>query len=486
MLQFAKFYLTCLFLISGCSLHAQPSPNILFITVDDLNTDLGAYGHPIVRSPNIDALAERGIRFDAAYAQYPVCSPSRVSFMTGLYPSQTGVVTNGVDFRAIIPNVVTLPEHLRNHGYTTARVGKIYHYNVPADIGSNGQDDPRSWDAVSNPKGVDVDYGPDVNRIAEGPIGATLTWLNVDAPSEQHTDSLVTDSAIDYLDKFDPGKTGKPFFIGVGYFRPHTPFIAPSEFFDLYPIETISAPDPIGDDREDIPVAALADRPGQLEMSSDIKREVIQAYYASISFVDGQIGRLLLALEERGLKDDTIIVLMSDHGFQLGDHGLWQKGDLFEGSARAPLIISTRDTRAAPMVVTSPIEFVDLFPTLVDLAGLPIPEHVSGLSFKSVLSDGPESGPRTEAYTMAASRAGKTRDEFKFRTIWGHSIRTEKYRYTEWEGGLYGVELYHYEEGQGELANLAEKEGEYANIRAVLSRRLEARIADASIPFANP
>ena len=217
-------------------------------------------------------------------------------------------------------------------------------------------------------------------------------------------------------------------------------------------------------------------------MTPETQRELIQAYYASITFIDDQVGRLIQALEDRNMMENTIIVLLSDHGFQLGDHGLWQKGDLFEGSAHAPLIISAPGFRHAPNSVDSPVEFVDLYPTIVELAGLPIPNNLSGVSLRATLSDR-EATPRTEAYTMAVSRAGKTRDEFKFRSIWGHSIRTNRYRYTEWEGGAFGVELYDYESEDGELTNIAEREGEPANARAKLSKILRRRITEGRVPF---
>lgn len=465
----------------GLSHGAHARPNVLFITIDDLNTDLGSYGHPLVKSPHIDRLARSGVRFNAAYAQYPICSPSRASFLTGLYPEQTGVVTNGVDFREIIPDVVTLPQYFRQNAYSTARVGKIYHYNVPGHIGTDGQDDPKSWDKVLNPRGIDVDYGDRVHGIGPGKIGAKLTWLTVDDPAEKHTDSLVTDGAIRLMEEMHPERTGKPFFLAVGYFRPHTPFITPRRFTNLYPLDRIKAPPSFQKDREDIPLAALSDRTGQLSMPADTMKEIIQAYYASITFVDEQVGRLLSALKKRGLGKNTIIVLLSDHGFHLGAHGLWLKGDLFEGSVRAPLIVAAPERNGNGGVAEAPVEFTDLYPTLTDLAGLETPKHVRGRSLLPVLEN-PRASVRSSAFSMAASRAGKTRSEYRNRSIWGYSVRTERFRYTEWGDGSFGVELYDYKTDPQELTNFAEKEGEYANARAKLSRLLRKRVEQGRKP----
>ena len=465
----------CLWLFASAAA-AQQRPNILFITVDDLNTDLGAYGHPIVKSPAIDRLASQGMRFDAAYAQYPVCSPSRSSFLTGLYPRQTGVFTNDSHFRDFVPDIVTLPEFFAQHGYFTARVGKIFHYNVPGHIGTDGLDDPQSWDDRRNPKGVDVSYGPQVNRIdSETPIGATLTWLSVPGDGSRHTDAQVTDAAIDLLETHHPQRTGRPLFLAVGYFRPHTPFIAPSTFFEMYPSETIEAPADFSADRADIPTAALADRPGQLQMTVAQKIAAIQGYYASISYVDVQIGRLLRALDSAGLRDNTVIVLVSDHGYHLGAHGLWQKGDLFEGSVRVPMVLSVPNLPDATFVrgqsSESLAELVDLYPTLAELAGLSIPKQVAGVSLVPVLRN-PAVSVRESAYTMALSRAGWVRPEWRHPDVMGESVRTRRYRYTVWDDGQMGVELYDYHSDPGELINVANQPAHLET-----RKRLDAELA---------
>ena len=476
----------CLCAISSAAT-AQQRPNVLFITVDDLNNDLGAYGHPLVQSPSIDRLASEGMRFDAAYAQYPVCSPSRSSFLTGLYPQQTGVIANGPHFREFVPEVVTLPEFFAQHGYFTARVGKIFHYDVPASIGTDGLDDPQSWNERRNPRGIDVDYGAEVNSInPEMAIGATLSWLSVPGDGSRHTDALVTDAAIDLLETHHPERTGRPLFLAVGYFRPHTPFVAPASYFAMYPPDEIEALPEFAADRADIPIAALADRPGQLQMTEAQKIASIQGYYASISYVDTQIGRLLRALDAAALRDNTVVVLLSDHGYHLGAHGLWQKGDLFEGSARVPLILSVPDLSGTVYVrgesTTSLTELVDLYPTLAELVGLDIPAQVSGISLVSVLRN-PATSVRESAYTIALSRGGWDRPEWQHEDVMGETVRTERYRYTEWAEGTMGVELYDYHADPAELTNVANEPGHLVareRLAEELSRRKAAATASTS------
>ncbi len=451
-------------------------PNVLFIMADDLNADLGTYGHSLVQSPNIDELARNGLQFNSAYVQYPVCAPSRASMMTGLYPEQIGVIGIGSNFRDNVPKVTTLPQLFRSNGYFSARIGKIYHYNVPSQIGTNGQDDAESWDQVINPIGIDKDVEKRVNTIRpdyKGDIGGTLTWLNLPSRDEQHTDGKITAAAIDLLHERHPNKTGQPFFLAVGFFRPHVPLIAPSKYFDLYPLSKIHPVEEPDNDRDDVPVAALADRPSQAAMTVQQKKEVIQAYYANISFVDAQVGRLLRELTALDLADNTIVVFLSDHGFHLGRHGLWQKGDLFEGSARSPLIISVPGQRNKGETTHSLVEFVDIYPTLAGLAGLSAPDFLAGVSLQP-LFDRPDAVVRNSAFSMALSTAWWTRPHLKTQEIMGYTIRTENYRYTEWADGHSGVEIYHYPTDPNEYHNLLNVR-ELATIRLRLGRELEYR-----------
>ncbi len=445
--------MACLFL-AACNQPVE-RPNVLFIAVDDLNNDLGAYGHNLVQSPHIDRLAAKGMRFNRAYCQYPVCNPSRVSFLTGLYPEQTGVLTNQDSFRVHIPEVATLPQWFRQHGYFTARVGKIFHYGVPREIGADGLDDALSWDHVVNPRGIDREVHDRIHTLVPGQFGGTLSWLSLEDDEGEHTDALGASAAIALLEEHHAAQTDQPLFLAVGFYRPHTPYVAPRSYFEKYPLSEIHPVMEEPGDRDDIPIAALADRPKQRELTVDQRREIIQAYYASISFMDTQVGRLLDALERLGMADNTIVVFVSDHGYHLGQHGLWQKGDLFEGSVRVPLIVATPERQHAGVATEALTELVDLYPTLVELSGLPLPEHLAGQSMTPILEDPTHPG-KSAALTVARSRARWTRPEMPNEPVLGHTIRTPRFRYTEWAEGQAGVELYDYQEDPQEYVNLAD------------------------------
>lgn len=395
-------------LLAQTSLFAAEKPNVLFIAVDDLNCDLSCYGHGLVKSPNIDRLAKRGVRFEKAYCQYPVCNPSRSSFLTGLYPDQTGVLSNGDDFRNTVPDVVTLPQHFKKNGYYVARVGKIFHYGVPTQIGTPGDDDPVSWQHVVNPVGIDktVEKEGKIHSLKPGSYGGTLSWLRVESEDAEHTDGIGTAAMIDLLTEHHPQKTGKPFFLAMGFYRPHTPYVAPAHYFDLYPQASIDPVMEKAGDRDDIPLAALHDRPKQRELTVPERKEIIQAYYASITLMDTLVGQLLDSLTKLKLDQNTIIVFVSDHGYHLGAHGLWQKGDLFEGSCRVPMIISIPKMKTAGTTAPHVVEMIDLYPTLTELAGLSTPEHVMGKSLVPVLRD-PEQSVRDTAFTVTVSRGSR-------------------------------------------------------------------------------
>ena len=453
--------------------HESNPPNVLFIAVDDLNTDLGTYGHGLVQSPHIDRLATRGIRFDRAYCQYPVCNPSRSSFMTGLYPEQTGVLTNQDSFRVRLPTVATLPQWFRQHGYHTARVGKIFHYGVPREIGTDGMDDSASWSETYNPRGIDREVHDRIHTIVPNQFGGTLSWLSLDPEEGPHTDELGATAAIRIMEQRHPSRTGKPLFLAVGFYRPHTPYVAPAPFFEMYPPDRIQPVLEVPGDRDDIPVAALADRPRQRELDIEQRRTIIQAYYASVSYMDAQVGRLVNALEQLGLADNTIIVFFSDHGYHLGHHGLWQKGDLFEGSVRVPLIISAPQAGTSGAGTKALVELVDLYPTLVDLAGLPEPAHLAGRSLRPIMED-PERTGRAGALTVAWSRAAGMHPEMRDRRVMGYSVRSDRYRYTEWDDGNAGAELYDYDRDPLEITNLA-GESVYADTLSRMKQLLELR-----------
>lgn len=420
-------------------------PNVLFIAVDDMNNDLGCYGNSIVKSPNLDRLASRGVRFDRAYCQFPLCSPSRTSLLTGLRPDTTGVYNLTTHFRAAHPNVVTLPQLFKNAGYFTARVGKIYHYGNPGDIGTSGLDDPASWTTFVNPAGVDkTALEPQiVNHSPKRGLGSAMCLLaDHQGTDDDHTDGKVAQEAIKLIE----AHKDKPFFIAAGFYKPHTPYVAPQKYFDLYPLSKITLPAASKDSVKDVPAPALASTtPWPLfGVTEPQARECKQAYYATISFVDAQIGKLLDTLDRHKLWDNTIVVFWSDHGYHLGEHGLWMKQSLFEESARVPLIVAAPGRKAMGQASPRTVEFVDLYPTLADLSGLAPPVNLAGASLKPLLDD-PQHAWSRPAYSQV-QRGGSP----------GHSVRTERWRYIEWNGGKDGVQLYDHDADPHETKNVAD------------------------------
>jgi len=423
-----------------------PSPgapkqwNVLFLISDDLNTCVGRYGHPLVRTPNIDRLAARGVRFDRAYCQYPLCNPSRSSFMTGRRPDTTGIQENTTNFRKNLPDVATLPQFFRGHGYSPVRTGKIFHYGVPVGIGTNGMDDPVSWDRVINPRGREKDEEDRIiNHVPSiKNIGGSLTWYVSSGPDEEQTDGKIATETIRLLDE---GRD-RPFFIATGFFRPHVPCAAPQKWFDLYPMDKIELPkEPDHLDR--IPPAALSVKPWHYGIPPEDQKKMIRAYYASTSFMDSQLGRVMDALDRLRLWDSTIVVFFGDHGWLLGEHGHWQKMSLFEESARVPLIIAAPGIRGAGQACGRTVELLDLYPTIAELAGFAPPAGLEGASLVPLLDD--PQAPRTRpAYTQVVHAK-----------VQGRSVRTERWRYSEWDDGKAGAELYDHDLDPHEYVNLA-------------------------------
>lgn len=453
-------------------LAADPAPkqpmNVLLIVSDDLtNNTLGCYGSKVAKSPNIDKLAARGVRFDRAYCQFPLCNPSRTSFLTGLRSDTTRVYENATQFRKNRPDTQSLPQTFQKGGYFVGRVGKLYHYGVPAQIGTDGLDDPLSWQKVVNPRGRDKDDEEKdliftLNPMARGSarFGGTLSWLAAGGEDVEQTDGKIAAEVVKLLE----GNRDKPFFLACGFFRPHTPYVAPKKYFDMYPPEKISLASVPADHWKQHPAAAFGSyKKEQDKLTDDLRRQCLQAYYASTTFMDAQVGVVLDSLERLKLADRTIVVFISDHGYHLGEHGLWQKMSLFENSARVPLVIYDPRSKGNGKVCSRTVELVDLHATLADLAGLLAPK-TDGVSLKPLL-EAPATKWDRPAFTQVSRGTPTVTGETTAGKTWfmGYSVRNERYRYTEWDGGAKGVQLYDYETDPGELKNLAD-DPKYAEI----------------------
>jgi iduronate 2-sulfatase len=449
----------------GCANAATTKParprNVLLIISDDLCADLGCYGAPVV-TPHIDRLAAHGLRFDRAYCQYPLCGPSRCSFMSGLRPETVGVVQNGLPVRHKLKDVVTLPQLFRQNGYFSARVGKIYHMNIPDGVGKSGPDDPQSWDYTFNPPGAE--FTTDGDQFDPTPKNGQgfRRVMDHDPDGKTQHDYEAATEAIRLLDEHKE----KPFFLAVGFIRPHVPEIAPKKYFDLYDIDKIQLP---AGDRRDIPPMAFHYKTPNLGMNEADCRESKRAYYATTSFMDAQAGRVLDELDRLGLRDDTLVVFMSDHGYLLGQHQSWQKWALFEEGARVPMIIDSPGMTTRGRSTNAIVESIDLFPTLADLCGLTPPKELQGRSMAPMLRD-PNASIHDAAYTVIQLQQQK-----------GRSVRTDRWRYTEWDNGRAGAELYDHASDPREQTNLAKDPAHAATVRE-LSAMLRASAPTTESP----
>lgn len=449
--------------------------NVLFIAADDMNNDLGIYGDKLVKTPNLDRLAKLGVRFDRAYCQQPLCGPSRASLMTGLRPDTLDMHTLRHELRKKNPDVVTLGQLFRKNGYFSARAGKIYHYGNPSQIGTDANDDPATWDQRFNPAGIDKTQEEKITRYGrkqmngkKGGLGISMAWWDPVSKDEEHTDGMVASRIIKLIEQ----KKDQPFFLAAGFFNPHCPYVAPKRYFDMYPLYKITMQDlkSAKADLADVPPMAIQrDVRGWPYYFSGVTMEEArrckQAYYACNSFVDAQVGRLLDALEKHGLMENTVIVFWSDHGYFLGEKGLWYKRKAFERSARMPMIIAAPKSMkgmARGKASGKPVELLDLYPTLADLCGLTPPENLEGASLRPLLKDPQDASWNKPAVTQV----------WHSPKAWGYSIRTERWRYTDWLEGEAGRELYDHDADPDEVTNLA-KDPKHAAVVAELSRRLK-------------
>jgi arylsulfatase A-like enzyme len=420
MRRLAAVALLCL--VGGLPAAEPKKLNVLFILADDLRPDLGCYGHPQVKSPNIDALAKTGVRFERAYCQYPLCCPSRTSLLTGRLPTATGVLRNTQDFRKLHPELVTLPEHFKASGYTTLRAGKVFH---------GGLDDDQSWtegsEKSTKTKGNVPEIDPPAPPPPPGLANPADRVIKLKGDGETHIDFKTADKAITFLRQ----NKDKPFFLGCGFLKPHSPPTAPEKCFDLYDVKNIRLPDTFASKPtlpDGFPALSLLPN-GDLFVKRDATeteaKEMIQAYWASTSWVDWNVGRVIAELDKLGLRDNTVIVFWGDHGYHLGEMGKWAKhGSLFEVGTRVPLIVVAPGAKANGQAVAPPVQSMDLYPTLCELCGLKAPDALQGHSLKPLLDD-----PKAKWDYPAFTIAGQTADNL------GVAVRTDKYRYAEWQGG---------------------------------------------------
>lgn len=486
MKKIAKILLTT-FLIFSCNPEetniTNEDLNVLFIMTDDLNCDLGSYGHHQVISPNIDRLASEGVLFENAHVQFPLCGPSRASLMTGMYSDQTNHTMLNVDLRQTIPDVITLGQRYRQRGYTSVRIGKIYHYGNPGTIGTSGQDDISTWDYTINPYGRDKEEEYKINTLRKRQYGGTLSWLAAEGKDEEQTDGIGATEAIEQLEKFS--KNRKKFFLAVGMYRPHTPYVAPKKYFDQYEMDEMEIPYNGSSDEylSSIPLAAALSvrwKKDQILLNDKsnykLAQEIKEAYFATTTFVDAQVGRILKKLKQTGLDKNTIVVFTSDHGYHLGEHGHWQKQTLFENATRVPLIFSgpgiQRGVRS-----DSPVELIDIYPTLMDLTKIEAPSHVVGKSLVPVFNDHKHKVRESALTRWRASQHGNL--NFKESGIQGYSIKTERFRLTKWgENGEHGYELYDHKNDKDEMVNLV-NDLSYNSTLDSLKKHIDLRIANA-------
>ncbi len=433
------------------ALEAAPKYNVLFIISDDLtSTALSCYGNTVCKTPNIDAIAALGTRFTRAYCQGTYCGPSRASFMTGYYPHATGVLGYKSP-RSQIGDRATWSQHFMNHGYHAARVSKIYHMGVPGGIegGGHGADDAASWHERYNSKGPEwraPGKGETLQRNANGkrPVVGGNTFVVVEAEGDDlvHSDGKTAAKAVDLIGKF--AKQDKPFFLGVGFVRPHVPFVAPKKYYEPFlPYSKMKLPPKLKGDWDDIP------KPGinyctSVNMQMDIRKQkkAVGGYYASVAFLDAQVGKVMAALKQSGQADNTIVIFTSDHGFHLGEHDFWAKVSLLDESSQVPLIISVPGQK--PAVCKSFVELLDLYPTLASLCGLPAQARLQGKDISPMLQDS-EHEVRTTAFSVAPMRKG-------------FLLRDDNWAYIQYgEDARNGIELFDMKNDPGQFTNLAQK-----------------------------
>ena len=443
---------------------AEKRYNVLFIISDDLtSTALSCYGNKVCQTPNIDAIAARGTRFTRAYCQGTFCGPSRASFMSGYYPHATGVL-GYVSPRKAIGDRATWAEHFKNSGYYTARVSKIFHMGVPGGIeqGSDGEDDPASWTERFNSQGPEW-KAPGVGETLEGnadgkkPVVGGNTFVVVEADGDDlvHSDGKTAARACELIAKHKD----QAFFLGVGFVRPHVPFVAPKPYYVPYVFDEMTLPEKVQADWDDIPKAGINYKTS-LNMKMDLRRQrkAVGGYYASVAYMDAQVGKVMAALKVSGIEDRTIVIFTSDHGYHLGEHDFWAKVSLHDESAKVPLIISVPGKK--PAVCDSFAELLDLYPTISSLCGLEVPARLQGQDI-SKMFDNPEHQVRESAFSIN----GK-----------GFLLREDKWAFIQYgENAAGGIELFDMAKDPLQYTNLAQRP-EYSDVVDEFKSKLAAKL----------
>ncbi len=456
-------------------------PNVLFIAVDDLRPQLGCYGDALAKTPHIDRLAARGIVFHRAYCQQALCSPSRISLMSGRRPATTRIYTIGPALRETMPEVITLPQLFKNNGWFTRSLGKVYHigiddaasWSVPSFVSKKPRYGPEGTAAVRKYVAEMKAAGKEIPKKGKGaPFYAGPAFEAPDVGDDDLTDGDTAREAVAALADF-ARKADEPFFLGVGFVNPHVPYVAPKKYFDLYQPEKLVLPDNPYPPKNAPTFAARTGQdflwygniPKDKKITPEFGRQALHGYLAAISYVDAQVGRLLDALDQSGLAKNTIVMLWGDNGYYMGEHGWWgSKHNLYEGATRVPLIVAAPDMRAAGQCTAALVELVDMYPTLAELAGLPLPEGLEGTSFAPLLNE-----PKLPWKTAAFS-------QYPMGGHLGTAMRTERYRYVEWAdkgGQVVARELYDHEADPQENENIAGK-AENAALLDRLARQLAA------------
>jgi len=475
-------------LVSLAELKAHAAYNVLFIAVDDLRPELGCYGNTLIKSPNIDRLASQGLRFNRAYCQEALCNPSRASLLTGLRPETLGVYDLATHFRDRKPDVVTLPQFFKNHGYTSISLGKIFHttngnhddnesWSEPPWKGPANEPEPPDGPAATQPKAKKKKKG----KSATPDRSNTLPYGNPDCGDDGLLDGKIATKAVAVLNRIK----ARPFFLGVGFHKPHMPFVSPQKYWALYdPAKIKLAPNPFLP--KDAPTFASNDAselrrykgiPASGPVSEETARQLIHAYYACISYTDAQVGRVLTELDRLGLRETTIVVFWGDHGYQLGEHGTWNKRTNWEIATRAPLLISVPGQKVVGATTDALVEFVDLYPTLADLCQLRAPANLEGTSFRPLIEN-PRRDWKPAAFSIYPKQIPGVGEGF------GRAMRTDRYRLVEWSAPDREQrfhELYDHAVDPNENTNIANVSGN-KELLAKLKHQLHAGWREAQPP----